>query len=270
MKIVEEHFSSIHQLLSVISSRPKNSEMATCDSSESNGENFTGTKNFEEAVDLFQYGYTDVLDKIKSGIASNVKCHSVEQRRYVKNGVAGYAPNVPNAIQGLPNSMIYTEKQLQKVKVITIYYSMCENCSCPKEEMIKSGITMLSAVNILEKSGIRTKLEVVFFCAAHDGNTEGTFATVRVKDFREYMDIQKLCFPIVHPSMFRRFGFKWLETTPYLHESGWKYGYGHVSGKVIELARKMLNDNEIIITLQDTKNAHYDPEELIKNLNIKK
>ena len=72
MKIVEEHFSSIHQLLSVISSRPKNSEMAACDSSESNGKEFTGTKNFQEAVDLFQYGYTDVLDKIKSGIASNV------------------------------------------------------------------------------------------------------------------------------------------------------------------------------------------------------
>lgn len=270
MKIVEEHFNSIHQLLSVISSRPNNSEMADCNSSEFNGERFTGTKDFKEAVKLFQYGYTDVLSEIKSGIDSNVKCHATEQRRYIRNGVVGYAPNVPNAIQGLPNSMIYMEKQLQKVKAVTIYYSMCENCNCPKEEMIKSGITMLSAVNILERSGVRVKLEVVFFDGSNDSDTEGTFATVSVKDFREHMDIQKLCFPVVHPSMFRRFGFKWLETTPNLQKSGWKYGYGHVSEKVIDIARKNLKNDEIIITLKDTKKAHYEPEELIKNLGIKK
>lgn len=270
MRIVEEHFASIHQLLSVINSRPNNSEMYGRDSSEANGKDFSGTKNFKEAVELFQYGYTDVLDKIKSGIVSNAKTHATEQRRHIRNGIVGYAPNVPNAIQGLPNSMIYTEKQVQKTKAITIYYSMCENCMYPKEKMIDSGITVLSAVNMLERSGVRVKLEVVFFDGANDDDTEGTFASVAVKDFREHMDVQKLCFPVVHPSMFRRFGFKWLETTPNLKCSGWKIGYGHNSDEVIEIAKKNMKNGEIFITLRDTEKALYNPEKLIENLGIKK
>lgn len=270
MKVIEEHFESINQLLNVIDSRPNNSEMRSQHSSKEGDKSFTGTKNWNEAVELFQYGYKDVLDEIKSGIAKNVKCNVTEQRRHIRNGVVGYAPNVPNAIQGLPNSMIYTEKQPQKVKAVTIYYAPTENCGTGVKVFIKSGIAMLSAINILEMSGVRVNLNIVFFNGTNMGDTEGTLVNVKVKDFREHMDIQKLCFPVVHPSMFRRFGFKWLETTPKMEQSHWAYSYGHHSQKFNDIIRKNMKNDKMFITMNDVKNANYSLEKLIESLGVKK
>ena len=270
IRVVEEHFGSIHELLRVIGARPHNSEMARCNSSEENDKSFTGTKNWDEAVQLFRTGYTDVLPQIKSGIEKNVKATGVQNRRFVRTGVVGYAPHVPNAINGLPNSMIYTETQPQKIKAVTIYYAPTENCGTETTEFIKSGICALSAINILELSGVRVNLDVVMFNGTNFEDTEGTFATVKVKDFRDQMDVQKLCFPVVHPSLFRRFGFKWLETSPGIKEEGWAYSYGHHSQKYNKIIRQNMRDNEYFITLADTNQVEYSPEKLIEQMGIKK
>lgn len=270
MRVIEEHFDSIHQLLNVLNGRKNNSEMISCHSSDNNGKSFTGTVTYTEAVEIFETGYTDVLNEIKSGISHNLKATQNQTRRMVRTGVVGYAPHVPNAINGLPNSMIYTEKQSHKVKAVSIYYAPTENCGMDKNVFVKSGICMLSAINILEMSGVRVNLNVVFFNGVNDKNTEGSFANVRVKDFREHMDIQKLCFPVVHPSMFRRFGFRWLETTPNMKESGWRFSYGHTDKNFDKIIKQNMNDNEKFITLADTKNAEYNPEKLIELLDIKK
>ena len=270
MKIVEEHFGSIRELLKVLDTRPNNFSMVGRHSSVENGKDFTGTKNWGEAVKLFETGYADVLPKIKSGLEKNIKATGVLNRRFVRTGVVGYAPHVPNAIQGLPNSMIYTETQPQKTKAVTVYYAPTENCGTDVEEFVKSGICALSAVNILELSGVRVNLDVVMFNGTNDGDTEGTFATVKVKDFREQMDVQKLCFPVVHPSLFRRFGFKWLETSPGIKADGWSWGYGHHGPKFNKIIRQNMPNNEYFITLSDTKKAGYSPEKLIEQMGIKK
>lgn len=154
---------------------------------------FTGTNTWEEAVSLYQYGYTDILERIKSGIGANLQKTNPMTRRRVVTGVQGYAPHVPNAIMGLPNSMIHTESVMMKSKVVNIVYSSTENCGTEADEFIKSGIAVLSAVNALELSGYRVNLDISFYCAK-DGD-EYAFGTVNVKDYREHLDIQKLCFP---------------------------------------------------------------------------
>lgn len=269
--VIEEHFDSIHSMLAVLDTRTNNLEMFQCHSSQKNGnKRFSGTNSWNEAVELFENGYTDVLEQIKSGIQKNVKATQTQTRRIVRTGVVGYAPHVPNAINGLPNSMIYTEKQAQKIKAITIYYAPTENCGVEAETFIKSGIAMLSAINILEMSGVRVNLNVVFFNGANDTETEGSFGTVKVKDFREHLDVQKLCFPVVHPSLFRRFGFKWIETTPDMKRSNWAGSYGHESPKFNDFVREHLKENELLIGLSETEKAGYSPEKLIELLGIKK
>lgn len=268
--VIEEQFASIHSMLGTIETRKNNCEMYNMNSSTSNGKNFTGTCSYDEAVELFETGYTEILDKIKSGIQKNIKATQNQTRRMVRTGVVGYTPHIPNSINGLPNSMIYTEKQLQKIKAVTIYYAPTGNCNVEIETFIESGVAMLSAINILELSGVRVNLNVVFFNGVNDSETEGTFGTVKVKDFREHLDIQKLCFPLVHPSLFRRFGFKWLETTPDMKESGWKFTYGHHTDAFNNMIRKQLKDNEYFIDLYETKESKYSPEKLIELLGIKK
>lgn len=268
--VIEEHFDSIHSMLAILESRTNNVEMSDQHSSRNGDARFTGTKSWNEAVELFENGYTDVLEQIKSGIAKDVRATQNQTRRTIQTGVVGYAPHVPNAINGLPNSMIYTNKQPQKIKAVTIYYAPTENCFVKTETFVKSGIAMLSAINILEMSGVRVNLNVVIFNGVNDGETEGSFGTVKVKDFREHLDVQKLCFPIVHPSLFRRFGFKWLETTPQMKKTGWSYGYGHHTPKFNNFIREQLKENEFLIGLTETESVKYNPEKLIELLNIKK
>lgn len=267
MNVIKEHFDSIHQMLSVIESRSNNSVMAGHHSSEENGKKFTGTNSYKEALRLFENGYTEILPKIKQGVSANYKKSQTALRRTVRTGVVGYTPHVPNAIMGLPNSMIYTDKVPQKTKTVSIVVSITENCNVQSEEFIKSGIVAISVVNALELMGFRCELKVDFFDGEQDG--EMTFATVKVKDYREHMDLQKLCFPLAHPSMFRRFGFKWLETVPGLTNSGWCWGYGKTVKDYEKFKKCFMQENEFLIDLKLTRDCDYNPEKIIELMNLK-
>ena len=268
MNIIKEHFTSIHQMLSVMESRPNNDVMEGQHSSRENDKAFTGTKDWSGAVSIFQNGYVEILDKIKAGVAQHMKSTGITQRRHIRTNVVGYAPHVPNAILNLPNSMILTESQPQKIKSISIVYNMCANCGTDASEFIKCGIVVLSLINTLELQGCRVNLKVAFFCGQEDN--ERAFGTLDVKDYREHLDLQKLCFPIAHPSMFRRFGFKWLETCEGLTDHDWRWGYGHsVSLRDDdEFAAGVLNKNEYYIDLPYIKKHGYDADKLIKSLAI--
>lgn len=263
MNIIREHFDSIHQMLSVIESRKNNSHMKGQNSSSSTDSwKWYGSRNFDEAKNLFQYGYTDVLDKIKAGLAkTNVT--QIQNRRRVNTGVVGYAPHVPNAILGLPNSMIRTDAQPQKIKAISIVYCVTENCYAEAQEFIDSGVAVLNVINRLELQGVRVNLKIMFYCAK--AGQERAFGTVNVKDYREHMDIKKLCFPIAHPSMFRRFGFRWLETVPQMQTDNWQLGYG---SQATSMGEEECGENEFFMSLSTTKKFNYDADEIIKNLKL--
>lgn len=265
MHVIREHFTSIHQMLSIIENRPNNKVMSYKHSSSEKDKEFTGTDNYTEAKDLFQNGYTDILDQIKSGIAKSSVSQTVSRRR-VNTGVVGYAPHVPNAILGLPNSMIYTQSEPQKIKAVSIVYDITENCGTKTEEFIKSGIAVLNVINRLELQGIRVNLKIAFYYASADN--ERAFGTVSVKDYREHMDIQKLCFPVAHPSMFRRFGFRWIETVPDMQSNDWNHGYGRHADADDPYLKKELKENEFFINLSYTKKFGYDADEIIKNLKL--
>ena len=89
-----------------------------------------------------------------------------------------------------------------------------------------------------------------------------------MKDYREHLDLQKLCFPVAHPSMFRRLGFKWLETVEGLKEN---CRMDMVVNLTINKKSKSicLYKDEIFVDLKYTKKYDYDVKEIIKNFNIK-
>ena len=266
-KLIREHFNSISEMLSVICSRPNNYVMKGQECSRTGDEDFTGTKSWNEAMNLYQYGYTEVLEEIKKGTTAVTGTLAPVQRNKIVNDVIGYAPHVPNAILGLPNSMIGMKKVPQKVKTVSIVYKMTANAREHKETFTKAGIALLSAINMLELSGIRVSLKLCFECAKADN--EFSFATVKLKDYSEHLDIQKLCFPVAHPSMFRRFGFKWLETCEGMEDTSWRCGYGrslHEKSEVPEEMKAQIKENEYFIFLQEIKKWNYDPRKIIEEI----
>ena len=265
-KLIQEHFNSISEMLNVICSRPNNDVMKNEHYSQEK-DAFYGTKTWEDAVELYQYGYTEVLEEIKKGTTAVTGTLVPVQRNKIVNDVIGYAPHVPNAILGLPNSMIGMKKVPQKVKTVSIVYKMGANAMEHKKTFTKAGIALLSAINMLELSGIRVSLKLCFECA--EAVNEFTFATVKLKDYREHLDIQKLCFPVAHVSMFRRFGFKWLETCQGLKCPNWRGGYGrslHEKSEVPEEIKAQIKENEYFIFLQEIKAWNYDPRKIIEEI----
>jgi len=89
--------------------------------------------------------------------------------------------------------------------------------------MITGGINFISLVNSLEKQGYSVKIDMI-----SSFGTDKTLSsmTVNVKEYGQKINLLKLTFPLVHPSMLRRVTFKWLETTLELKDKDFTRGYG--------------------------------------------
>lgn len=226
-RVHAEHFDSIDKFLKTIDSRPENTVFQGAKmSSKDHDRTFRGTATYEEAVQLARYGWTEVLSKITERFKASVKNNSngTITKRRTYNHVVGYAPNVPNAIMGLPQSMINQDKIPQKVKTISIVYAPTGLCDVDADTFINGGVAVLNIVNQLELNGVRVRLMVA--CKDSEDNSTFTNCTVTIKDYREQLDLKKIAFPMANPSMMRRFGFRWLETLPDLQERGYRSGYG--------------------------------------------
>lgn len=224
-----ERFNSLQELTRVLKSRTLNKvfDRAGEESSQERGrKSFFYTESYEEAEDLMKNGYKDILDDVKQGMKDHERSVDlpIKKRHRIVTAVEGYIPHVPNMLMGLPNSMMRPLISHQKVRAITIYYQMSVIGSYSTSDIIKAGVCLLNIINHLERNGIRVRVFNLFKCSRSDD--EIGVACVKIKDFNEHIDIQKMCFPIAHPSMFRRFGFRWLETHPDIEDRDWTSGYG--------------------------------------------
>lgn len=277
MNIVYEKYDSIKEFVDTINSRNINNVFKGRRlSSEEGTYDFTGTYTLEQAKSLLKDGYKAPLKNIERGLRINKinkKFKDVPKVR-PKNSVVGAIPHIPNSLLGLPQSMINLEKIPNKVKVVSINYDMVVSCSMPTEDIERAGIMLLSIVNALELRGYRVKLNVMAFSATQ--GDELAVVSIGVKDYRQHLDLLKLCFPLVHPSFFRRLGFKWLETVPNLTETGFPRGYGiPVSNKgyyeALGLYSENLKDfdgNSYYLSVKSIKSLGFNTNAVLKEVGL--
>lgn len=271
VKVTQEYFSSIHHMLACLDSRKNNQAMHDQHFSTERGDSeWAGTSSYDEAVKLLTCGYTDILGRLSLGIKKVMK--SLQDYDFSKSSiiedVQGAAPIVPNYLRGLPKTMSYRQPISKKVKTINIVYAPTANCSTGAEEFIEAGIALLSAIRAIEKSNIAIKLDCMFK-NSYEGR-EAVIGSVRIKNYRDRLDLQKLCFPIAHPSMLRRIGFKFLETVPGLTNRGFASGYGR-SPDMSELTNYLkLQDNTVLLNFYLVHNElGCDPKKIIEYINEK-
>lgn len=274
MKIVKEHFNSISEMMDILDKRPNNKIMQHEHSSSTEGDRrWYGTNTYEEASQLMRTGYTEIIPEIKQGLSKSAKIMSKSfssiNIRKQRNLPIGFVPNVPNAILNLPNSMIDISITPQKRKTLSIIYMMAGNCRCEAKMWIKAGISLLTAIKIIEKMGISVSIDASFYCGSEQD--EIAVGSVCVKHFGQPLDIQKLCFPLAHPSMFRRIGFKFLETTPVITKESFAYGYG-AGFECCEKEYKKLTETDKVYVLsgQWIRDHDYKVEEILNYLNFSK
>lgn len=189
-------------------------------------EGFTKTKDFDEAVQLFKNGWSDMASNLVQRL--KVIESKTEPTMKPRNslGVCGYQAIVPLYLQGVPNNMMNKKMVPVKQKVITLNKSIDYHGGVKADVIIEESIKAMQIVKKLEAQGYRCNLNIVLGASAGYGaDRKGFFIKVRIKSANEKMNVSKLAFPLVHPSMLRRLFFRFIEVYPSVTKE-FTYGYG--------------------------------------------
>lgn len=215
-------FDSLNNFYEYITTTPLNKVFCWNLSSTAGSKKFTGTENFEEAVNLFKNGWDDMAKKLtkKLKVTQNqTMCSEVQKTVY---DIVGFQCSVPRYLQGIPTSMVNKRLVPIKQKVVTLNKDFTYNAMTSTEDIIEASIQTMQVVKRIEAQGVRVNLNIIFGITA--GNTR-EIVKIRIKSANERVNISKLAFPLVHPSMFRRLCFRYIEVAPTITNS-YKYGYG--------------------------------------------
>ena len=201
-----------------------------------------GVDSYEQALQFLEEGYQPTVEKLKKGIKSNLQGNG--KRISFHNDIVGYAPIVPLAILGVPNSMINSRMKSIKAKVIDVYYSMTANCGVSSNDIINAGIKMLSTIVELEQQGYRFNLYAV---QDYYSDKKCYMLKVKVKDAMQPVDLKRISFPLTHTGFFRVIGFDWYSKCP---EAKYMWGYGHsverdYSKKIQDTVKELFGDNAV-------------------------
>lgn len=196
---------------------------------------FYKTDTYEESEELLTGGYREGLSVIQS--EKRVNNYGSIKRNIPTVDVVGFAPHVPNAIAGIPQSMVSVKARNQKSKIVSIIYNNSADSSTTISQLATAGRHVLDVVAILERQGYRVNVDILTTtCTA----TQVAMCFVHVKDALRAINPLKLAYILVHPSFFRRQGLRWIETCPKITDETFSDGYGY---PLIWLANKK-NESE--------------------------
>lgn len=214
--IYTQKFETMDSFFKFITTAHNNKVFADCHDSDRNSENFAGTKDFSEAAELFRNGWDAGLEKIKAGKGGDFS--SPAPRALVRNYYVGACPNVPRALQGLPDAMRQVYRTPQKQKVMTIFVDMCVSSMIDKEKYQKIGGYIYQAIKAIEEQGTRVEIVTGFACSIGTNRRAAEeliiYPEITLKKASETLDAGRLSFALVHVGMFRRLCFKYIETCP--------------------------------------------------------
>lgn len=221
---------------------------------------FTGTHSYDEAHNKMLSGDDESYEKLMKIKTETDKHYVKESKGRIKtyNHVIGYAPNVPNAIMGLPNSMINAERVPKKHKVVDIFVNRSRNALTGTSQIEYEGALILSFIDALERDGYRVSLYAGKVSWNRlDSATHGFI--VPIKRATEPLNIKKVAFYLIHPSFLRRIAFKIDETEDNLDDITHS-GYGSVSNR--ERMREFIHENfsERLVIVDDGLNLDENEE----------
>lgn len=194
-------------------------------SSTEGSKGFTGTESFEEAVGLFKNGWDDMAKKLTKKLNVQPNCSVTSYVQKTVYDIVGFQCSVPRYLQGIPTNMVNKRLTPVKQKVVTLNKDFTYNSKTSTEDIIEASIQTMQVVKMIEAQGIRVNLNIIFGVKGGLNAKTKEVCKIRVKSANERVNISKLAFPLVNPSMFRRLCFRYIEVAPTITDV-YKYGYG--------------------------------------------
>ena len=220
-------------------------------------ESWHGVDSYDKALELLRVGYQPTVDKLQTALKTSAT--GVGKRIKFENNVHGFAPVVPLALKGVPNSMINTTIKQIKCKVVDIYYDMGIACFNDADTIIKAGQKMLGAIISLEKQGYRINLNAI---QCYSDNKGVDILSVKVKSADKPLDIKRVSFPLTHPAFFRVIGFDWQSKSPIAGYRGSGRGFALTNRKnraeIAKIITETFGKNAIYISCSEVASNNED------------
>ena len=235
-------FNSLNEFYSYICDTPINDTFRWEKHASVDGtQRFTGTENFNEAVELFKNGWKEGSQKLTKRLETKMKSMEPTMKAKTQRSVAGYQVLVPSYLSGDPMSMLSKKMVPVKQKVVTLNKSIAYNYRVPKEEIEEESIKAFQLIKKVEAQGMRVNLNII---QGFDVNEMRIILKIRLKNSTEKLNLSKLAFPLVHPSMLRRLSLRFLEVVP---NASRQYVFGYGRPVYIDEMKKYVGDNEYVL-----------------------
>ncbi|MBQ0112162.1 MAG: hypothetical protein KBT03_03440 [Bacteroidales bacterium] len=247
MQTTVNHYRSISEFYKYICDTPFNEAFRWArHSSVENDYSFSRTRSFEEATELLKNGWSDMAEKLTQKLKVQAT-PEVQRQMQTVIGVAGFQPIVPLYLAGVPTSMVSRQFRPVKQKVVNITKLFNYSAGVDTEEIIEQSVMTMRIVKKLEAQGLRVNLSIALGTTAGDTEIVGK---IQIKGANEKLNVSKLAFPMVHPSMLRRLYFRYIEVEPHV-TSRFTSGYGRPIS--YDRMQKLL-PNEVVLPAQFTCN----------------
>lgn len=176
------------------------------------GYNFTRTHSYKEAMELAKYGWTEGTNNIKDYQIKVFKKLGTNARSLSPiYDVVGEFPDIGQYLNGEPEHLIrFEEGENKHKKLIKILVNTCCSGGVDTDTILNRGIVITSLIDILENINYRVELTVGYVGWGYD-DTKIISNTIITKNFEEVLNLERLSFILMHPSFFRRLGFRAIE-----------------------------------------------------------
>ena len=203
------------------------------------GEEWSGCRTFEEAVNLASNGWHEGRKMLMTAMAAAQSAPAFTQT--LAMDVAGAYPIPALAAAGDPCSMVDLQPVEDRVRpIVRLVIQRGGSSAYSAKEFMNYGAAVLSYVEGLEAAGFRCEIEVSF--AANIPPVDH-YLSVIVKRAEEPMELDRMAFVLTHPAFFRRIAFAVKESTPGIAE--------HLNGQCYGFSRsprpEELDPNQIIV-----------------------
>lgn len=249
------YFSGLNDFISEVKDKPtapgRNNE------SMSSGSSFSGTSSIEQAWEMLEKGDSG---KVGADVLHELEKLNLKSTRLTQfNDVAGFAPNVPNYLMGVPKTMINREVKIFRDKIVNVLINNSVSGGTSTEFIVKTAVEIVEVILKLEQEGYRVNIyKMIGASSGYGRRAESILGFIKLKSDRERINLKKLLFPLTHPAMQRRLDFRFREVMPDSHDCTHS-GYGSQSGWskefVTEAFKRLCSGDFLYANLHD-----YDPD----------
>jgi len=220
------YFDSMVEMAKYIDATPREPDAGNVSEQTSRGSEWTDM-SYTDAMKLAHNGgyWKEGAERMVAGVADAAALRENFQQPVISNDVAGFAPDVPAYLAGVPDCMMAMQEgdmSTAQLPVVTIGVGTYAS-GVSSEAVFNRGVAILSLIDAVEAIGYRVQLDYVGDNC--DGGNDNQIIRTTLKRSQDTWNPGSVAFALANSAMLRRLEFALIERDPATVKRS-QFGYG--------------------------------------------